>query len=86
MVEAKKAVEDVGCVGHDGWDRERMGKKPVVLVGVLLAEGFLKVIGQVGSLGCPGYTARCSLETPCSQDEVEIGYGSNRAETEFASK
>ena len=61
MVEAKKVVGDVGCEGHDEWDREKMGKKKVVLEGVLLVEGFLMGICQVGSLGRPGHTARYSL-------------------------
>ena len=47
-----------------------MAKKTCVLVGALLDEGFLMVIGQVESLGCPGYTARCSLEKPCGEDVV----------------
>ena len=59
MVGANKAVEDVGCEGHGGWDREKMAKKTFVLVGMLRVEGFLMVIGPVESLGCPGYTTRC---------------------------
>ena len=51
IVGAKEPVEDVWLAVHDVWNREKMGKRKVVLVGVLHIGEFLMAIGRWDVLG-----------------------------------